>query len=623
MTRFTAGPVRVVLMTAILLTAGWSPGRQVAASPDLHSRLDPVLQGRVLQPGRSRVVLRTPTPAGGGQIALQVSSLGGRVVRHLPGINAVALDIPNAALIGLAASPLVVRISADRPIAAAMDRTSAAVGARAVRDRLGVDGSGVGVAVIDSGITPWHDDLTDGIGRQRVVSFVDFVDGSSTPHDGYGHGTHVAGVVAGNGHDSSGARTGIAPGAHLVVLKVLNAAGVGRISDVIAALDYAVAHKAAHNIRVVNLSVAAGVHESYDLDPLTLAARRAVAEGIVVVAAAGNNGRGPSGRTRYAGITAPGNAPWVVTVGASSHGGTSDRSDDTIAAFSSRGPGAIDYAAKPDLVAPGVGIESLTDPGSALYAAGGSSLLSGTLPTAYFPYLSLSGSSMAAPVASGTIALMLQVNPSLTPNAVKAILQYTAESYPGHDVLTQGAGFINAKGAVELASHLAAPSSVAYPSTIGWSRHLIWGNHLARGGRLSSDANAWSTATMWGAGTSPSGERIRWGVTCTTDSCEDAFTRPWQSACADLLCTWLSGDVLSSPNVVWGALCAGLDCPLPWSASSVTATSEPEADTVVWGTGDSEGDTVVWGTGDVEGDTVVWGTSCRDPACAPIVWPRP
>src|SRR5213075_680005 len=115
-------------------------------------------------------------------------------------------------------------------------------------------------------------------------------------------------------------------------------------------LDYVVTNKTALNIRIVNLSVATGVYESYLSDPLTLAARQAVRAGIVVVAAAGNNGRGQMGSTQYGGITAPGNAPWVLTVGASSHMGTVDRSDDTIAPFSSRGPTAIDKLPKPDLV---------------------------------------------------------------------------------------------------------------------------------------------------------------------------------------------------------------------------------------------------------------------------------
>src|SRR5439155_2977913 len=124
-------------------------------------------------------------------------------------------------------------------------------------------------------------------------------------------------------------------------------------------------------------------------------------------------------RTAYGGITAPGNAPWVLTVGASSHMGTVDRADDTIAAFSSRGPSAIDFAAKPDLVAPGVGIESLSNEFSAFYTTHAAYLLPGTAPTTYLPYLSLSGTSMSAPVAAGTVALMLQANPSLTPNQVK------------------------------------------------------------------------------------------------------------------------------------------------------------------------------------------------------------
>ena len=135
--------------------------------------------------------------------------------------------------------------------------------------------------MIDSGIASWHDDLSvDGVG-QRVREFVDFVDGVTTPHDEYGHGTHVAGIIAGNGRDSDGARTGIAPGAHLVVLRVLDERGRGHISDVIAAIDYAVAQREALNIRVINLSIAAAVYESYEADPLTLAAEGGSAGNVV------------------------------------------------------------------------------------------------------------------------------------------------------------------------------------------------------------------------------------------------------------------------------------------------------------------------------------------------------
>ncbi|HMD36254.1 MAG TPA: S8 family serine peptidase [Vicinamibacterales bacterium] len=342
--------------TAALLILGFAPTATtpLTAASNSLTKLDSLLLSQRALTGRSRVVVRT---AGGpvGQVISQVQHLGGQLVRRLPLIDALAIDLPNAAIPIIAANPLVERISMDRVVAGAMERTSATIGAAAVRQELGYDGAGVGVAIIDSGVAPSHDDLADAAdGTQRVDRFVDFVNGRDAAYDDYGHGTHVGGIVAGNGFDSGGARSGIAPAAHLIVLKVLDAQGRGRISDVIAALDYTVANRDALNIRVVNLSVATGVYESYDTDPLTLAAKRAVSAGLVVVAAAGNLGRGLDGTARYAGITAPGNAPWVLTVGASSHMGTADRADDTIAAFSSRGPAAIDHAAKPDVVAPGV-----------------------------------------------------------------------------------------------------------------------------------------------------------------------------------------------------------------------------------------------------------------------------
>ena len=176
---------------------------------------------------------------------------------------------------------------------------------------------------------------------------------STARYDDWGHGTHVAGIIAGNGYDSHGTRAGIAPAATLVALKALDGAGRGRISSIIQALDWAVANRAAYNIRVVNMSLGAGVFESYNTDPLTLAAKRAVDAGIVVVAAAGNIGLNASGDPQYGAITAPANAPWVLTVGASNANGTARRNDDTMAPFSSRGPTAIDFVAKPDVVAPG------------------------------------------------------------------------------------------------------------------------------------------------------------------------------------------------------------------------------------------------------------------------------
>ena len=237
-------------------------------------------------------------------------------------------------------------------------------------------GYGATVALIDSGIYP--SSAFDG----RIKAFYDFTGGTTIakyPFDDYGHGTHVAGIIAGTGYDSNGKHKGIAPGAKLIGLKVMDRYGRGYMGDVIAAIDYAISVKGTYNIRVINLSVAAGVFESYWLDPLTLATKRAVDNGIVVVASAGNLGQNALGQEQTGAITSPGNAPWVLTVGASSEEASSKRSNDTVAKFSSVGPTWIDFQAKPDLVAPGVGIESLTDSHTTLYQTVPSMLLSGSI----------------------------------------------------------------------------------------------------------------------------------------------------------------------------------------------------------------------------------------------------
>jgi serine protease AprX len=576
---------------------------RLAASTDALGKLDAVLRARTHQAGQSRVIVHTKVSV--PLVDSLVRGVGGAVLSKIPGIGASVMVVPNAALKGLANNPFIELIALDRVIVGAMERTAHAIGAVSARNDFGYDGAGVGVAIIDSGVTPWHDDLSQGGTGQRVVRFVDFTGGATTPYDDYGHGTHVAGIIAGNGLDSSGARTGVAPGANLIVLKVLDGNGRGYISDVIAALDYAVAHRDELNIRVVNLSVATGVYESYYLDPLTLATQRAVRAGITVVAAAGNRGRTEDGRTAYGGITAPGNAPWVLTVGASSHMGTVDRADDTIAAFTSRGPTAVDVSAKPDILAPGVGIESLSNPGSALYANVPGALLPGTVAQPSLPYLSLSGTSMSAPVVSGIVALMMQANPSLTPNAVKAILQYTAETYPAYDPLTEGAGFVNAKGAIELARHLASPLTIVYPDDSRWTQALIWGNHRVRGGQLGANANAWPASVTWGAANGADNRPTWLGELCTTADCSstEGKWRLWNG---------------QSSNVVWGSICAGSNCAIPWTLAYVLGATDGE--TVVWGTGD-DGETVVWGTDD--GETVVWGTACTDISCTPLIWGRP
>ncbi len=601
-----------------------------ARADSKHPKLDSLTQERVSRgQGWSHVVITAVDSTIDSALTPIIQRAGGTQGRKLSIINARAAYLPNAAITALADDPLVSRVSNDRLVFAANERTSTTVGAAAVRQQLGYDGAGVGVAIIDSGVAVSHDDLRSPSGGQRIVRFVDLVQGQSTPYDGYGHGTHVAGIVAGNGFDSSGARAGIAPGAHLVVIKALDSGGVGRISDVIGALDYVVGHKNELNIRVVNLSVGAGVFESYDTDPLTRAAKRAVDTGIVVVAAAGNAGRDSQGRRQYGGIQAPGNAPWVLTVGAASHMGTVDRLDDTVAVFSSRGPSPIDYRAKPDVVAPGVGIESLSDPLSEFYTTRSAYLLNGTVPTSYLPYLSLTGTSMATPVVTGAVALMIQANPSLTPNQVKAILQYTSQVSPAYDPLTQGVGFINARGAVDLARFLLAPTG-AYPLSSEWAARLIWGNQLVQGGILTSHANAWATDVVWGAATTPVGQTVEWGLTCRAKNCaSEQKWEAWGAQCTNAGCTTVSWDGGYSFNVVWGAQCGGADCGVGGSSEGETVVwGSTDDETVVWGS--NEGETVVWGSDDSETvvwgsdeyDTVVWGSSCTDAACEPVIWKK-
>jgi serine protease AprX len=489
-----------------------------AAVPPL-ARLDAALATRAAHPeGRTRVIVSGEQVE---RLEAAIAAAGGTVRRTLR--QGVAAEVADAAIPVLAAHPAVASISVDRAVVGAGAPAAALVGARRIHDRLGLDGSGITVATIDSGIAPNHDDLP----AARVRRWVDFVNGQSTPYDDYGHGTHVAGIIAGTGADSGGARRGIAPGSRLVVLKALDGSGSGLTSDVVAALDYAVDHREELGIRVINLSVAAGVYESFFTDPLTRAARRAVDAGIVVVAAAGNYGRTPLGTPQYGGITAPGNAPWVLTVGASAAPGRAGA-----AGFSSRGPTAIDDGAKPDLVAPGIAVESAADPSSALFASHPGSRLWGTVPTVSQPYLSLTGTSMSAAVVAGTVALMLQAEPALTPNAVKAILEYTAIPTPGEDDWTAGAGTLNAAGAVALARRFADPA--ADPGVLTragaapqrWSRRVIWGGLAVTGDGLAAGGNAWATSTTWGAARTASGAPVSWGPLCAGAAASCATVRP-------------------------------------------------------------------------------------------------
>ena len=377
-----------------------------------------------------------------GCLVNDVLKLGGTILSDLPLVNGLVAVLDGNGIVNLSNQSNVVYISLDRPLSPTLSNAAPAVNAFAAWQS-GYTGAGIGVALIDSGISS-HPDLNGGSwGSSRVVWNQSFVPGNASGNDQYGHGTHIAGLIAGNGASSTGAQysktfEGIAPKATLVNLRVLDQNGVGTDSEVIAAINTAISLKSKFNIRVINLSMGRPVYESYKMDPLCHAVEAAWKSGIVVVVAAGNNGRYQQ-TNGYGTVTSPGNDPYVITVGAMKTMGTPTRVDDLIASYSSKGPTAIDAIAKPDLVAPGNLLVSLEAPGSTLYASypgnqvpysfyvnGGSNAPSSS-------YFTLSGTSMASGVVSGIVADLLQKSPSLNPDQVKARLMKTAwKSLPAY-----------------------------------------------------------------------------------------------------------------------------------------------------------------------------------------------
>ena len=496
-------------------------------------------------------------------------------------IHGYVLDqVPVWLLNTLASSANIHRVHINRPAHKHDALSSVAVNANAVDLGNGINqnlysytGAGVTVAFIDSGITSYqHPDLAD----SRLLAFVDFVNQRTTKYDDNGHGTHVAGLISGTGKLSAKKYAGMAPGASLVSLKVLDQNGDGTVGDILKALDWVYTNGKAYGVRVVNLSVGAAVTESYYTDPLTLATKALVDSGVTVVAAAGNNGKNGNGKAQWGGIVSPANAPWVLTVCAFSTKGTYSVADDKVADFSSSGPTAIDFSAKPDLCAPGVGVVSTAAPGSSLFQTGLLSPVSWLLPGTvsslypYLPYESLTGTSMATPLVSGAVALMLQANPNLTPNLIKAMLEFTAISKPGVSPLHQGAGFMNVSHAVALAALAAQPGTTNFTMPSTWAKHILWGNHMLSGGVLNPKANAWRLGVEWGWAKTNAvdGDNIVWG-------------------------TMSDGD-----NIVWGTMSDGDN--IVWGTAQ-------DGDNIVWGTA-QDGDNIVWGTY-ADGDNIVWGTA--------------
>ncbi len=301
-------------------------------------------------------------------------------------------------------------------------------------------GQGIGVAVVDSGVN-WQTDLYTISGVNRVVANVAYNNGyNQTTFDNFGHGSHVAGVIGGNGRMSNGTYIGVAPQVNIINVKVsddLNY-GQGTAKSVIQGLQWILQNKYAFNIRVVNLSINSAVAESHDTNPIDAAVEVLWFNKIVVIVSAGKTSAGA--------LYPPANDPFVITVGSVDDQGTAGLGDDLVSSFSAYGK-TEDGIVKPDLVAPGRNIVSLM----------GNS--SGSLPTKYPDhivsyngapvYFRISGTSAAAPIVAGAAALLLQSNPNLNPDQVKYRLMATAnKGWPGYSPTKAGAGYLDVYAAI-------------------------------------------------------------------------------------------------------------------------------------------------------------------------------
>jgi serine protease AprX len=509
MTPISGRRAGATLAAALLTLGGAVPAHAAAAASRARHPTEVIVQ---FDRGTSRDArLRT------------VGAAGGRVVRDLHIIRGLGVRLPAGAAHRLARARGVRAVTpnaAMRPsatgttdrwgpwnptlLATAFDASTRADKAWTL-PRSSATGDGVAVAVIDTGVAG---DLPDFRASRidptsRVIASAVVNPDATTATDVYGHGTHVAGLVAGNGRalpmdDPLYSRyIGTAPNADLVSIKASDDHGRSSLIDVIAGLQFAVDHARDYDIRVVNLSLTSMQPLSYRVDPLDAAVEAAWFHGLVVVAAAGNRGT-DADAVSYA----PGNDPYAITVGAVDDHGTKDTLDDTLAPWSSRGA-TQDGFAKPDIVAPGAHIAAPLAPGSDFASLCPDCVVDGR-------YFRVGGTSMAAPIVSGIVADLLSAHPTWTPNQVKGALTYTSPTLDqdGDPISNMR---LTADGAWEVAAYTAlhasadelvsnvglTPSSWLDPATgdIDWSRaswkRASW-KQAADGLRASWGAASWS-----------------------------------------------------------------------------------------------------------------------------------
>jgi serine protease AprX len=370
-----------------------------------------------------------------------VESVGGKVQQDLPIIDGVSAVVRLDRLALLRENPRVWQFTPNDKIEFEGRGPAAYDGKRIQKvvrsDKLwseGITGNGVTVALLDTGVYN-HPDLAG-----RVVCGVDLTIESTGPancQDTFGHGTFMAGLIAGNGASSYGKYRGTAPQARIVSVKAAGFDGSTDVSTILAGIQWIVSHKDEYGIRAMNLSLGSDSAQDYRLSPLNSAVEKAWQAGIVVVVSAGNSG--PDAQT----VMKPGDDPFVVTVGSSNDEDTYSINDDRVPVFSSRGPTRANQLTKPDLVSPGVHTTSLRSPGSAIdQEYGSTAVVDGN-------YFKGTGTSMSTASVTGIVAQMLQRHPTITPDQVKYRLLETARTIADTNPNLAGQGLVDAYASVK------------------------------------------------------------------------------------------------------------------------------------------------------------------------------
>jgi serine protease AprX len=474
-------------LTALLVAAGLAlaplPGASSFAASNWAG-----LDRQVLKAMQSGQTIHAIVIARGDLNTLQADlrRSGIKHTERVPIAHGIASELTPSLIALFRSDPNVARIIYDAPVqlsdtpfdpSALATAYPAVVGAVSAWANVAapLTGQGVGVAVIDSGIAA-HADVAG-----RVVVSQNFNPNVTGTDDAYGHGTAVAGIIAGDGIASAGQYIGIAPQANLINLRVNDGSGAAPTSAVMNAIMWAVVNKNTFNIRILNLSLQASVQESYRTSPIDAAVEYAWLKGIVVVVAAGNNGPNSA-------LYAPANDPYVITVGATDDQGTVSRADDTLAGFSSYGV-TQDGFSKPDFVAPGRHIITTLAPGSA-FALNYPAFRVGS------QYIQLSGTSVAAPVLSGVAALYIEHNPTVRPGQLKGALLATAD---GLGITGSGAGYPDAARAIAYiglagnADHGLDPSN--YLKVLYMAAHSLTVLPLVSWDSVSWDSVSWDNVS--------------------------------------------------------------------------------------------------------------------------------